>query len=58
MNIKDFNSLYSNILNKISLEKKQIIIMGDFNIDLIKIEENKDIEDFLHYNLQSHNPTL
>ena len=35
------------ILTKLSKEKKDIIIMGDFNIDIIEYDENKDSSEFL-----------
>ena len=35
MDIDKFNALYSNIVEKISFENKQIVLMGDFNIDLL-----------------------
>jgi len=53
MNIDEFNIFYSKILNKISAEKKEIYIMGDFNIDLLKFDTNLSHEEFPQYNLSS-----
>ena len=51
MNLKLFNSMYQNLTEKITSENKQLIVMGDFNIDLLKCENFSDNEDFLAQNL-------
>ena len=37
----------SPLIEKISLAKKQAIILGDFNMDLMKFDQNNDISNFL-----------
>ena len=52
MCIDEFNSLFEPLLEKLSKENKQLYFLGDFNIDLLKIDDPSDggkIEDF--YNL-------
>ena len=41
------------VLQKISLEKKQCVLMGDFNIDLLKTDTNNDTNTFYN-NMSSH----
>ena len=53
MDIDDFNSLFEKVMDKISNENKNIYLIGDFNLDLLQIEEESKIEDF--YNLISSN---
>ena len=53
MDIDDFNSLFEKVMVKISNENKNIYLIGDFNLDLLQIEEESKIEDF--YNLISSN---
>ena len=49
ISIEDFCKLQLDpILQKISLEKKQCVLMGDFNVDLLKVEINNDCN--LFYN--------
>ena len=47
--INEFNNQYFNVLTgKLSSEKnKGIIVMGDFNIDLLKTENDTEISGFL-----------
>ena len=48
MEISDFNKYYlSNLLETLSLENKKIVLLGDFNVDLLKYDSNHDIFDFL-----------
>ena len=55
MEISDFNKYYlSNLIEKLSLESKKIVLLGDFNDDLLKYDSNHDVSDFLdtmHSNL-------
>ena len=55
MSINEFNDLLSPILHMISKENKTIILLGDFNIDLIKCSIDVHTSDFLNlvssYNL-------
>ena len=47
ISVKDFTNLHLDpVLQKIGLEKKQCILMGDVNIDLLKTDSNKDCSDF------------
>ena len=43
LSISEFN----NLLVKTNLENKEIMIMGDFNINLVNYESNDSVEDFL-----------
>ena len=48
MEPKDFNDTFlQNLIEKLSFENKNIILMGDFNIDILKYDTNKDSEEFL-----------
>ena len=50
MDIDDFNGNYFEpIMEKMSNENKEVIIMGDFNIDLMKIEDDNHINEL--YNI-------
>ena len=52
--IKDFNdNIIEPLLNKISTEGKLCSLMGDFNIDLLKIDTRGDFSDFFNL-LSSH----
>ena len=42
----EFSQLFTPILNKINNETKIACIAGDYNIDLLKINTNKQIEDY------------
>ena len=48
MEVTEFNDVFlQNILEKLSYENKEIIIMGDFNIDTMKSDTNSDSATFL-----------
>ena len=48
MHSSEFNSIYLNeFLEKHSRENKKIILMGNFNIDLLKYETRSNSSDFL-----------
>ena len=52
--VEDFTNLHLDpILHKISIEKKQCVIMGDFNIDLLKYHNDINSMTFFN-NLSSH----
>ena len=55
MEIADFNKYYlSNVIEKLSLENKKIVLLGEFNVDLLNYDSNQDVSDFLdtmHSNL-------
>ena len=40
---KEFLQYLSNLLNKVKMEKKKIILTGDFNLNLIKFDKNKEM---------------
>ena len=48
MHPSEFNDIYlKDLLENLSHESKTIVIMGDFNIDLLKYDTEKDSADFL-----------
>jgi len=48
MSITEFNSFYlTPLLDKVGNENKKIFLLGDFNINLLKSNENNDISSFL-----------
>ena len=48
MNLKEFNEDYfCNLMEIISTENKKIFLGGDFNIDLMKVESDNEISNFL-----------
>ena len=49
MNVNEFNSLILNTLieNLLPEKKKEIALLGDFNIDLLKYEKYHNTADFL-----------
>ena len=48
MHPSEFNSIYlTDLLEKLSHENKNIILIGDFNIDLLKYDMHGDSSDFL-----------
>ena len=54
VSVRDFTSEHMEpILSKISKEKKEIALMGDFNIDLLKTSSNNSAGEFFN-NLSSH----
>ena len=49
ISVDDFNNLHiSPILQIISTEKKQCVLMGDFNVDLMKYDSHDDSNTFLN----------
>ena len=45
----EFNDLYlQNLLDKLAFENKDIFLMGDFNINILQYDKNKDSQEFLH----------
>ena len=46
---KEFLQYLSNLLNKVKMEKKKIILTGDFNLNLLKFDKNKEITEFLDF---------
>ena len=48
MHHSEFNDEYLKPLSeKLISEKKEVILIGDFNIDLLKGDSNKNVSDFL-----------
>ena len=52
-NTTEFLNELNNILQKIGKEKKKVIIMGDFNIDLLKVDCHSQTESFLDIMLKN-----
>ena len=49
MPIPYFNNYFLNpILEKIGTENKEVMLLGDFNIDLLKVEQENNNNNFLH----------
>ena len=49
--INNFNSSWETLLNKLSSTKKDVYILGDFNINLLKHDTNPHINDFINTSL-------
>ena len=47
MDVLDFNSLFNQLLDKISKEQKQIFLLGDFNINWLNYNEHQPTNEFL-----------
>ena len=48
MNPAEFNDLYlQNLLDTLAFENKDIFLMGDFNINILQYDNNKDSQEFL-----------
>ena len=48
MNLNEFNDNYLNILlQKISKEKKNVFLLGDFNVDLLKYDKHAGTNEFI-----------
>ena len=48
MDPHEFNNIYLNpLLEKFSFEKKSVVLLGDFNINLLNCDTNQDSSDFL-----------
>ena len=43
-----FVAHFSDLMGKFSKERKQCILMGDFNLDLNKIDTHNQTKDFIH----------
>lgn len=50
----DFETQLKTILHKIDKEKKTCVLIGDFNIDLLKHGQNNDTNKFIHQMFSSH----
>ena len=48
MQQSEFNDEYLKPLSeKLIIENKEVILLGDFNIDLLKCDSNENVSDFL-----------
>ena len=54
MTISEFNDVISPLLQQISIENKTVILLGDFNIDLIKCSTDMNTSEFFNL-VSSHN---
>ena len=55
MEIPDFNKYYlSDLTETLSSHNKKVVLIGDFNVDLLNYDSNNDVSNFLdtmHSNL-------
>ena len=55
MSVSDFNDSHLiSLLNKISSENKKIYLMGDYNIDLIKVDSDANISKYFNHLSSNH----
>ena len=48
MELEEFSSYYlTDLLEKLSLENKTLVLIGDFNANLLKYDIDRDISNFL-----------
>ena len=48
MELSEFsNNYFTDLLDTLSSENKTVILLGDFNADLLKYDQNSNISDFL-----------
>ena len=50
---KDFIDSYDELIKELSLEKHELILPMDHNLDLLKINSHKKTEEFLECNLDN-----
>ena len=56
MSVSEFNTDYlTPLLNKISFEKKEVILLGDYNINLLNCDNDKNTSEFLELMLSFSN---
>ena len=53
MDINEFNTLFENTLEKVSFENKELYLLGDHNIDLLKTDDDDNSDEY--YNIISSN---
>ena len=53
LDINEFNTLFENTMEKFSFVNKELYLLGDFNIDLLKTDDDANIDEF--YNIISSN---
>ena len=55
MELSEFNSDYlTNLLDTLSSENKTVVLLGDFNADLLNYDQNSNITDLLDLMYNSH----
>ena len=47
MDVTEFNNILNNHLKKINQEQKIVLLLGDFNVDLMHYNEHKPTNKFL-----------
>jgi hypothetical protein len=45
-NYRTFNEELNEILSKLQQSRQEVVVVGDFNLDLLKIQENQHIKDY------------
>ena len=46
MDIDEFNILFEHVMETITAENKEIFLLGDFNVDLLQIDDDNKIDEF------------
>lgn len=52
--IDSFNTMYSDLIEKINSKNKEIVLMVDFNINLLNSDSNSQTGNFLNLNLENY----
>ena len=47
-NINEFQSSLMNVLDELHVGKTDVVLLGDFNIDLLRVNSNARVEEYLH----------
>jgi len=47
MSIPEFNTLLNSLLDKLLIENNELILMGDFNINLLNSSSDSSVDQFL-----------
>ena len=53
MDINEFNTWFENTMEKLSFENKELYLLGDYNIDLLKTDDDYNIDEY--YNIITSN---
>src|SRR6218665_2369408 len=48
MNLSSFNTAFGNLLTALALERKPCYLLGDFNVNLLKIGKHRETENFVN----------
>ena len=51
---KQFNELYENVLKKVQMEKKEVVIGMDHNMDFLKVHKHNSTMELLDINLANN----